>query len=71
MRYYRSPTELRQADLSKYRYEDMTPEERHELKLRFQEFVSAMKATNTSAPKNPEIQKWNPLDPESGVHKLR
>lgn len=72
MRRYRSEDDLRQADLSKYRFEDMTPEERREMKRRFQEFVAAMKSTPADQTKtNTSVKKWDPLDPASGVRRVR
>lgn len=72
MRRYRSQDELRQADLSRYRMEDMTPEERREMKRRFQEFVVSMNGGPGDKRKtNASVKKWNPLDPANGVRKVR
>lgn len=56
--------ELRQADLSHLRLQDMTPDERAELKRRYDDFVrhfvGAAAATKRAAAKKPRPRKWMP-----------
>lgn len=54
--------DIRQRDLSHKSVEEMTREERRELRRRFEEFVSAVgKAPPPAPPRKPRVRRWNPL----------
>jgi hypothetical protein len=60
-----SPEHLRQVDLSHLRLQDMTPEQRAELRRRYDDFVRHFGAGGVSAPapepkKKPRVRKWTP-----------
>ena len=63
-RRYASEQELRQADLSRFDYNEMTPQEQAEMKRRFQEFMTAVKpraGAKAAAPAKPKtVTKWTP-----------
>jgi hypothetical protein len=56
--------ELRQADLSHLRLQDMTPEQRAELRRRYENFAQhfgSRAPSPTVAPqKKPQLRKWTP-----------
>ena len=57
--------DIRQKDLSNKAVQDMSPEERQEMKRRFEEFAAAMKGSTTDARTEkpaPEkkVVKWDP-----------
>lgn len=52
--------DIRQRDLTGKSVEEMTREERREMKRRFEEFLTAVgKAPPRKAPK-PKVRRWNP-----------
>lgn len=51
--------DIRQRDLSHKSVEEMTREERLELKRRFEEFASALGRPPTPA-RRPKVRRWNP-----------
>lgn len=54
--------ELRQANLSDLKINDMTPEQRAEIRRRFEEFVSAFakNGPNQQITAAPKVKKWVP-----------
>lgn len=55
--------DLHQADLSGMAIKDMTPEQKAEMKRRFEEFVRAFKSSQPGASAKkakPKVQKWTP-----------
>jgi hypothetical protein len=62
-----TPEQLRQVDLSHLRLQDMTPEQRAELRRRYDDFVRHFGAGGIAAPapapepkKKPRLRKWTP-----------
>lgn len=56
---------LRQADLSHLHLQDMTPQERAELRRRYDDFVrhfgrDGMAPSRYPEPKKPKVRKWTP-----------
>ena len=61
-RRYANEAELREADLSRLKFRDMTPQEQAEMKRRFSEFMTAVKPKPAAAAEKPEktVTKWSP-----------
>jgi hypothetical protein len=56
--------QLRQADLSHLRLQDMTPEQRAELRRRYEKFAqhfgSRVPSSTAQPKKKPQLRKWTP-----------
>jgi hypothetical protein len=57
--------QLRQADLSHLRLQDMTPDQRAELRRRYADFMrhfgsGGLPASKDKSKKKPQIRKWTP-----------
>jgi hypothetical protein len=54
--------DIRQRDLSDKRVDEMTPEERREMKRRFQEFFSQVRSDNPPAQPTARkrVRRWDP-----------
>jgi hypothetical protein len=56
--------QLRQADLSHLRLQDMTPDQRAELRRRYEHFVqhfgSGVPVSKAAPKKTPRVRKWTP-----------
>jgi hypothetical protein len=56
--------QLRQADLSHLRLQDMTPDQRAELRRRYENFIEhfgdRVPSSNAEPKKKPQLRKWTP-----------